>query len=518
MEKRVRGLYPPWLWLVLGLLALNMVAFVLVQEPRPGVADQGDFDRVMNVSGLELPAPYAADEDFVRFIDYPVTDYHIVATRPVELLTRLKATSISYLITPISLVCKVMGQDTFKTSYLAFVYLASYLLAIFVIARYLDPGNPLKQAGLALIALPVLLDGNYLVWFNSLYGEPMMMVTLLLFVAACVYYIHRRYGEETPSTGFIEILLILAAAHLFLGSKLQVISAWPVIVLMLVLLIRTDLSRLTRPQAVIALILLGVVAYYPIQLNFHNRSIGELTKYNSVFYGILKDSPDPAADLIDMGLDPDMAVEAGKHAFLAAGDYSQYAPGAALTRSEFYSQVSNLDLIEFYITHPARLLQGMEYTAGQAFTTATWMGKYSPEYSSAPVREFDRLTGWSQLRQQLPHSLFFIGLVFLGVITVSMRVYRHSRGRAEVRARIVLLWAVMAIGLLQFPMPFVGNGYADTGKQLFLFNFTFDLLIVTAVGWSLNQALGWVLSQQDGWLTRRLAYAAKPDLAETSHE
>lgn len=519
MEKMlVRRLYPPWLWLILVLLALNMAAFVLVQEPRPGVADQGDFDRVMNVSGLELPAQNAGDENFVRFLDYPVTDYHIAAAGPVELLSRLSATSIAYLITPINLVCKVLGQDTFKTSYLAVVYLALYLLAIFVIARHLNPGHPLKLAGLALIALPVLLDGNYLVWFNSLYGEPMMMVTLLLYIAAWVYYIHRRYVQQDPGTGFIEILLIIAAAHLFLGSKLQVISAWPIIVLMLVLLIRADWRRLTRPQAAIVLILLGVTSLYPIQLNIQNRGIGQLTKYNSVFYGILKDSPDPAADLIDMGLNPDMAVEAGKHAFLAPSDYSAYPPAAPITRQEFYRQVSNLDLIAFYVTHPARLLQGMEYTAGQAFTTATWMGKYSPEHSSAPVREFDRLTGWSQLRQQLPHNLLFIALVFLVVMMVSVRVYRQNRGRAEVRMRIALLWAVMSIGLLQFPMPFMGNGYADTGKQLFLFNFIFDLLIVTAVGWSLNQALEWVLSRQDGRLARRLAYATQSNLAETSHE
>lgn len=518
MEKRVRGLYPLWLWLVLALMALNMAAFVLVQEPRPGVADQGDFDRVMNVSGLELPAENKADASFVRFLDYPVTDYHIVAAGPVDLLSRLKATSISYLITPISLVCQIIGQDLFKTSYLAVVYLTLYLLAIFVIARYLDPGNPFKLAGLALIALPVLLDGNYLVWFNSLYGEPMMIISLMLYIAAWVYYIYLRYGEEAPGTGFIEILLIMAAAHLFLGSKMQVISAWPVILLMLVLLIRADWKRLTRPQAVIVLILLGVVTCYPIQINISNRSIGELTKYNSVFYGILKDSPAPEADLIDMGLNPDMAAEAGKHAFQPASDYSVYHPTAPITRQEFYRQVSNLDLIEFYITHPARLLRGMQYTAGQAFTTATWMGKYSRAYSSVPVREFDRLTGWSQLRQQMPHNLFFIALVFLGVMTVSLRVYRQNRGRAGVQARIALLWAVMAIGLLQFPMPFVGNGYADTAKQLFLFNFIFDLLIVNAVGWSLNHVLEWVLSRQDGWLARRLAYAAKPDLAETSPE
>ncbi|MEQ8200940.1 MAG: hypothetical protein ABRQ24_05930 [Syntrophomonadaceae bacterium] len=511
-------MYPTCMWLILALLALNMAAFVLVQEPRPGVADQGDFDRVMNVSGLELPARDADDGEFVRFLDYPVTDYHITAAGPGQLFSRVKATSISYLITLIGLICRALGQETFKTSYLAFVYAALYLSALLVIVRYMDPGGPLKQAGLALLAWPVLLDGNYLVWFNSLYGEPMMIVTLLLYIAAWVYYIHRRHVQPATGNRFVEILLIMAAAHLFLGSKLQVISALPVILAMLVLLIRANWSQLNRTQAALVLILLGMVAYYPIQINMHNRSIGELTKYNSVFYGILKDSPDPAADLIDLGLNPDMAVEAGKHAFQARGDYIKYAPSAALTRSEFYDRIGNLDLIRFYVTHPARLLQGMEYTAGQAFTTATWMGKYSREYSLAPVREFERLTGWSRLRQQLPPNLAFITLVFLGVMAVSLRIYRQNRGRADLRARMALLWAVMAIGILQFPMPLAGNGYADTAKQLFLFNFVFDLVLVVAAGWCLDQALEWTSSWQHGWRARRLAYAAKPGLGENSHE
>ena len=44
------------------------------------------------------------------------------------------------------------------------------------------------------------------------------------------------------------------------------------------------------------------------------------TQYNSVFYGILKDSPNPKQDLIDMGLDGEMAADSGKHAYLDKSD------------------------------------------------------------------------------------------------------------------------------------------------------------------------------------------------------
>ena len=45
----------------------------------------------------------------------------------------------------------------------------------------------------------------------------------------------------------------------------------------------------------------------------------------------------------------------------------------------------------------------------------------------------------------------------------------------------------MLIAILQFPMPFVGNGRCDTSKQLYLFNFIFDILIVIAIYWIVSK-------------------------------
>ena len=45
------------------------------------------------------------------------------------------------------------------------------------------------------------------------------------------------------------------------------------------------------------------------------------------------------------------------------------------------------------------------------------------------------------------------------------------------------MWAIMLIGAIQFPMPLVGNGHADTAKQLFLFNFIFDIMLIICVSY-----------------------------------
>lgn len=477
-----------YFWLTFGLLTLAIIAYVLFQYPQPGIADQGDFDRVMFVSGLELKAEDVNDPNFVRFLDYTVTDYKISEVSILSPLSRLKATSISYIITLISFICKVCGQDIFKTGYLAIAYVLMYVFAMYTIIRFLNIDNRIKLTFLVSIALLVFLDGNYLVWFNSLYGEPMMITTLMLYVAAWVYYIHDRYVLKSEDKVFAKIIFVYLAAFLFLGAKMQVLSALPIIMFMLAMLFWENRHIIKPYQAGLLCILYCILIAYPLGLNLVNKDISKDTQYDSVFYGILKDSQNPTQDLIEMGLNPDMAVDAGKHAFLEKGEYIKYVPHSQITQEEFYSKMSNAKLVKFYLTHPARLMQGMKYTANQAFLTSSFLGKYQRDYSETPVREFDRFTTWSSFREhQLPKSLLFLAIIYIAVITVSLIIYAKSWKFQEIKAKIQLLWGIMCIGLMQFPMPFVGNGQADTSKQLYLFNFVFDVILVVSVFWCLNR-------------------------------
>jgi hypothetical protein len=488
--NEIRGKTMKYLWVTLGLLALSIIAYVLFQFPQPGVADQGDFDRVMFVSGLELKVENVNDPNFVRFFNYTVTDYKITDVSILGLLDRLKVTSMAYLITLVSLICKLFGQDTFKTGYLAIAYVMMYVFAMYVIIKYFNIKNKVKLTLFFLITLLVFLDGNYLVWFNSLYGEPMMITTLMLYISAWIYYIYNRNVLKSEEKIFSKIIFIFIAAFLFLGSKIQVLTALPIILLMLVKLFWENRSLLKRYQVCLLWFLYGILIVYSVGLNITNKDISKDTQYNSVFYGVLKDSKNPTQDLIDMGLNPDMAVEAGKHSYLDKGEYVRYVPHSEITQQEFYSKISNSKLVKFYITHPSRLIQGMEYTASQTFSTSTYLGKYQRKYSETPVREFNRFTLWSSFREhQLPKNLLFLLIVYIAVLTVSIIIYVNNKGFQEIKAKIQLLWGVMFIGLIQFPMPYLGNGQADTSKQLYLFNFVFDIILVVSVCWCINKII-----------------------------
>ncbi|MNW21242.1 hypothetical protein D3C71_2220450 [compost metagenome] len=46
------------------------------------------------------------------------------------------------------------------------------------------------------------------------------------------------------------------------------------------------------------------------------------------------------------------------------------------------------------------------------------------------------------------------------------------------------------IGLFSFLVPILGDGRADIGKHLFLFNVCFDMMAVSMFGWILHKVAG----------------------------
>ncbi len=473
MKKISKSYYKIWF----TILAIMITIGVLFVKPQVGVADQGDFNRIMTISGLSLLDSDINNPNLIRFYDYIVTDYKISNIDNVS--KTIVGSSLGHFIVIITYICTVFRQAIFKTQYLAIVYSTIYILALNIILNYLNIKDKVKFMLVSLLTLFIFFDGNYLVWFNSLYGEPMMLVTLLLFIASVFNYIHYKYVLKCTEKIMSRIVYILLTAFLFLGSKLQVFTSLPFIMLLVGKIIWDNKRTLNKSSLTSLCILLCLVIAYPIGINMNSDSLNIDTHYNSVFYGILNGSKTPEQDLIDLGLNPDMAVEAGKHTYLPTNEYIKYVPSSEITDQEFYSKISNAKLVKFYLTHPTRLLKGMEYTASKAFYTSTSLGKYYQNYSETPVTEFYRFTGWSYFRENmLPKNLFFIISVYLIVFLFSLYKYVKNKSNSEMKTKLLLLWIIMLIGAVQFPMPFVGNGQADTSKQLFLFDFIFDGLLI----------------------------------------
>lgn len=474
-----------------AMCAVLITVFVLFYPPMPGVADQGDFQRVMSAAGLsELSA------DSTHWFRYVTTQYRMTSLNKEGSAGRAPVTSMIYPIEAAREISKLTRSQYFSTKNLAVVYAVFYILSIYMCLRYIRFKRIITSICFTLLSLLILLDGNYLVWFNSLYGEP-MMITSLLFFSANVLYVSLNISKFN----FISMLLLFVSAYLFLGAKLQCFSALPLIVLLIIRIVLLSNRKVNTEKTVnsfvVFVFILILISFVKGIYNQVNSTCGVDTMYNSVFYGVLRESKDPEKDLQALGLSQDMAVDAGKHAYLPKEQYIKYVPSSRLTKLELNEKMNNFKLLKFYLSRPDRLLKGMEYTASKCFNTMGSLGKYEKSEVKEYTYIFKRFTLWSNFRSSvLPKSLIFIVPYYLIVFTVTIMEYRRNKTSEVLKLRIELIWTIMMVGLLQFPMPFIGNGEADTGKQLFLFNYTFDITFLCSATWAFDRICNHVLNKK----------------------
>jgi hypothetical protein len=472
-------------WLV-AFAAIVIVILVVFANPMPGVADQGDFQRVMGVTGLEEIKENINSYQKIWY-KYVTTEYEMVALDFLRVAGIKPTTSIIYPVLLARVICKIFRLRYFSTNILAAIYSLMYIYSLNLCLKWCKVENRITRVFLILCSLIILMDGNYLIWFNSLYGEPMMMVGLLTFIASTIYVF-----ENIEQVSNKHIILLFASSLLFLGSKTQCFSAFPLVIFIFIRIYKLrKISPSTANLTFSITLAVLMLSFYVGGIYFQgNSNCGIDTEYNSVFYGILKNSQEPKKDLERLGLSQDMVVDAGKHAYLPKEQYIKYVPWSETTKKEFNEKVSNIKLLKFYLFQPKSLIKGMEYTATKTFDTRGFLGKYEKRDVEEYTYTFQRFTLWSDFRSEsLPKKLSFIIIFYFFIVLFTIVEYRKARENLRLKLRIELIWVIMLIGLLQFPMPYIGNGEADTSKQLFLFNYSFDIMVIIICTWVFNEMI-----------------------------
>ena len=96
LKDNIKNNYTKYIIGTFIIISALLIAYILFKYPQVGVADQGDFDRVMGLSGLSLLDSDKMNPDFKRFYDYIVTDYKI-NTNIFTLLITLFGSSMGYI-------------------------------------------------------------------------------------------------------------------------------------------------------------------------------------------------------------------------------------------------------------------------------------------------------------------------------------------------------------------------------------------------------------------------------------
>jgi hypothetical protein len=271
------------------------------------------------------------------------------------------------------------------------------------------------------------------------------------------------------------LVLFFVSAAFFTGAKIQNCPAGILAMLLGLRLLKLRGDKTWRRISIFGVSALVAVAL--ISYVFVSRDIKVCNKYQTVFFGILKDSPDPAGDLAELGLDPGLAVLAGTNYFMKSYPVDIRSDDF---KNQLYENVDHLKIAGFYLRHPDRLVNKLEVAAQNAFKLKQGFGNYE-NYEGVAYRQTANIFGlWSDFKMKvLPHSLLFITLFYTGCFSVLAFEYvrsRNSRGRLYIE----LIAFFGLTGLMQFVIPIIGDGEADLSKHLFLFNAAFDCMFIAA--------------------------------------
>lgn len=457
-------------------LAVIMVCTIEFANPRAGSVNNGDYGRWMDQLGLIWMGDIFYDVDS-QLGSRVIEEYAYLSDFDPATLTFLKPTySLVYPVAIVRGICTLFDLR-FSTWYVAWVMSTILVLCILSIVRdlYSYLGKYTLLLGVAFCL--ILLCESYLVWFNSLFGEGSIFLGLMMVLACSVHLAVLPQGKGIPW------VFALAFASVFtVTAKAQMMVALPVL-LTLVLIFAfyhrpLHVGRLVV-YLLVCLICVGVIGYSGIQVYKNNGEVSDtVTVWQSVFFGALMISDDPAADMEELGIPLEMIVDIGKNAYLPDEEYV-ISPNSEEAKELFYNRITQFTMVRYYLKRPAKLLQMLDYSAGVSQELYNGFRVYLGQNYSGDYDVVDRWGMWLYWRPIFALAHFWEYVLVYGTI-LGYGVYKimNKEISASKKLLIITYLSIMLIGAFQYPLTTIGNGFADNHKQMFGFMLCHDLLVI----------------------------------------
>ncbi len=450
--------WPSLEWALLVAIAAGLVVQVLV-PPAVGLADNGDSIRVTTILGTTPIAP-EGESHFSRWV-------RVWALDPPGVWSGYVTSELPFAAAA-TLAGRLVGRpDRMDLHLLGAVHVGAWLGACAWLLHGLRRFSLAVRVTAGAALAVIVTDVGYVSYASSFYSEPSSWLFLLLVVAAALPFA----SEEGPRRAAAPWLLGAAMAGLVAAKAQNAALALPLAALLWIL-VRGARDGRRRLAVVLACALVLFGAAFARFGNHRWLRNGNL--YNALFVELLPHSPDPAADLRALGLDPALASRSGTMWKDTVEDWTDPAFEAAV-----FHRVGPARLALFYLRRPGRIVGAVARTLPSAFVFRPEdLGNFSIEAGLPPGARATSFSLWSRLRAALLAGSPWPPLVFLlAQAAVSAILLWRAHGAAG-RLLAGLHATMLATALVQLLTVVLLAGPRDAVKQLFLFNAACDVLIV----------------------------------------
>lgn len=454
--------------------AISIISLILLAGPITGVANNGDYNRIMTQTGLE----FITDSRFVNI------DQYFKIKKNNYIFEHGKSYLSSHLL-PVIIAIKlneiIKSREKFDIRFLGSVYSGLFVISVYLIAK----NGKTRIKGLnfiyAVLLVIIFCDIGYVAYFNSFLGEAATMVFLLLMLGTMASVV------KSKRVSVKAILCFFISSVLYISAKQSNVPMGVFIAIFTLSLLLVDRRRkvvVTLCFSTMILIGLSLFLYLSAPANMEM-----ITKHQTVFYGILKDSPTPEEDLKFLGLPKSLTV-LKETSYFDSG--LPIASDSELLKKEFYNKLNFGMVLKFYLYHPLRFLEKLEVTAKNSMMIRPpYLGNFKFDDTGERFSFNNEFSLWSTLKKTyMPASLPYVATFFTIYFIVLLYEYRRAFKvikdcHAVLQINMfLLLWL---IGAAQFVIPVLGDGEVDLAKHMFSYNVCFDMMLISAVIWILSK-------------------------------
>lgn len=454
----------PWIVAAAVLAALTVLRAELLRPPVVGLADNGDYQRVMAWAGLD----HSTDAHDERYFSFLRTTYRI---QPLGSTRGGYLSSEALLALAARFAATAFGAGAvFDLRTLAAIHIVLYVLALGLMLRAARGLVPAAQLLAAVLLVFFFTDVGYIGPFNSFYSQTASLLFLMLTAALAAEAVARR-----ELSGARLVLFYVCAAG-FVTSKPQEAIQGPLLALLGVRLAGVSVRGATKKPAVwLAIALCAVSVWYGRRTPMALR---EAALYQVVFYEVLPHSPDPAADAAALGLDPAWLRYSGTDAFQPDSPLLDPA-----FRIRFLARVGYRKVAAFYLGHPDRAAERLRRISKKIWSLRPSYGNLERS-AEHPARTLtDRDAAWSGFRLRVfgAFPMTALGLLFAGNAAVALGTWRKSSPTGR-RFRETVLAAVL-MSATAFSVCVLTNAPPDFSRVFYTAEALCDLLLIADAAW-----------------------------------
>nr|WP_252219131.1 MULTISPECIES: hypothetical protein [unclassified Clostridium] len=450
-------------------LVLIIGSLTLFIHPIIGMADNGDFYRVINKSGAYHLNKNSND----IFLGYFIKDYGIYKYNN-DYANILISTQSIFVKSAIFLDRLFTKDYVLDIRFMSVMFLIIEAIGIYFFIKALinKVDNSKYKLIITLLTILIFCDTGYLAYYNSFYGESVNICCFLMSIGLLIYMI------EFDKFTWYNLIAFGISSFLFFGSKQQLA---PVGILISFIFIIIGVYTTNKPLTKILTYILAII-FIISSMVFYKSITGDfkyINIYHSMNRGILLNEDDPDNILEDFNIST-------QYSLLQETDFFEEIklldPYEEKLIEDYYEKFSLGKILEYYITHPKAFIKVLKISFNNGYSIRP---KVIGNYEQSEHKEFGAksyfFATWSTFKEKfIPKNMLFTvaTIVIYLYLSTSRFLKAIKNNNKKIQLKEITYFYVFLVGISQIIISVIGAGDADLSKHVFMYNMAFDLIFI----------------------------------------